>query len=65
MGVTMHFQEVDDPLEQETDETALILSGHGMQHGRPRVLCAVVRPERTLTQVKATLPAGTTIPPPR
>ena len=59
------YPEVDDPLEQETDETALILSGHGMEHGRPRVLSAVVRPGRTLTQVKATIPAGTTIPPPR
>ena len=59
------YPEVDDPLQQETDETAVILSGHGLEHGRPCVLSSVLRPARTFTQIKATLPAGTTIPPPR
>ena len=59
------YSEVDDPLQEETDETAAILSGHGLEHGRLRVLSAVLRPARTFMQIKATVPAGTTILPPR
>ena len=58
--------EVDDPIQEETDEVALMVSGRGLEHGRPRCLSGVFRPQRTLTQIKATLPAGgPRIPPSR
>ena len=60
------YPELDDPIHAETDETSLILSGHGRQHGRLRVLNAVVKPTTSFTRLKATLPAGSPpIPPPR
>ena len=54
---TVH-PEVDDPMSQQTDETALMLAGGGLQHGRPLCLTGLFRPEKTFTQIKATLPAG-------
>ena len=58
--------EVEDPLEEETDETSLVLSGHGLQHGRLRVLHKKVKPTSSFMRIKATLPAdGPPIPPPR
>ena len=42
----------------ETDEVALMLAGGGLPHGRPACLSGVFRPQRTFTQIKATLPAG-------
>jgi hypothetical protein len=49
--------EVDDPLEEETDEVALMVAGNGQEHGHMRILSAVMKPTRTLTQIKATLTA--------
>ena len=64
--VQAFYPEADDPIQEETDETSLILSGHGRQHGRLRVLEKVAKPTAGLTRVKATLPAGSPpIPPPR
>jgi hypothetical protein len=49
--------EVDDPLEEENDEVALMVAGHGKEHGRTRILSLVMQPTRTLTQIRATLTA--------
>ena len=51
--------EVDDPLEHDTDERALVLAGHGWEHGRLTCLTAVTprTPELGLVRVKATLTA--------
>jgi hypothetical protein len=58
--------EVDDPAAVEVDETSVIVSGRGWQHGRYRILNAVIQPTTTLTRVKATLTADCpSIPPPR
>ena len=64
---TVHgfYSELDDPIHAETDETSLILSGHGRQHSRLRVLNAVVKPTTSFTRIKATLPAGSPPIPPR
>ena len=56
--VQAFYPEVDDPLQEETDETSLDLSGHGLQHGRLRVLHKNVNPTLSFTRIKATLPAG-------
>jgi hypothetical protein len=48
--------EVDDPAAVEVDETSMIVSGHGRQHGRYHILNAVIlQPTTTLTRVKATI----------
>jgi hypothetical protein len=58
--------EVDDPAVVEVEETSVIVSGRGRQHGCYRVLNAVIQPTTTLTRVKATLTADfPSIPPPR
>ena len=60
--------EVDNPLEHETDERALVVAGYGRPHGRYRCVDSVTphTPELTLTRVKATLTVdGPAIPPPR
>ena len=49
--------EVDDPLEEETDEVAVMVAGHGMEHGRTKILSSVICPTRSLTQIKSTLTA--------
>jgi hypothetical protein len=57
--------EVDDPTVVEVDETFVIVSGRGRQHGRYHILNAVIQPTTTLTRVKATLTADCpSIPPP-
>jgi hypothetical protein len=33
--------EVDDPVEEETDEVALMVAGHGQEHDRMRILSGV------------------------
>jgi hypothetical protein len=43
--------EVDDPLEEETDEVAVMVAGHDMDIGHTTVIC----PTRTLMQIKSTL----------
>jgi hypothetical protein len=47
--------EVDDPLEKETDEVAVMVAGQDMEHGRTKILSSVICPTRTLTQIKSTL----------
>ena len=51
--------EVDDPLEHDTDHRALILAGHGWEHGRSLCLNAVTphTPDLGLVRIKATLTA--------
>ena len=51
--------EVDRPLEHDTDERAMVLAGHGWEHGRLPCLSAVIprTPELGLTRIKATLTA--------
>jgi hypothetical protein len=57
--------EVDDHAAVEVDETSMIISGHGRQHSRYRILNAVIQPTTTLMRVKATLTADCpSIPPP-
>jgi hypothetical protein len=57
--------EVEDPAAVEVDETPVIVSGRGRQHGRYRILNAVIQPTTTLTRVKATLTADyPSVPPP-
>ena len=58
--------EVDDPIQEETDEVALMLAGCGQEHGRTRLLSGVYKSKKTLTQIKATLTADSPpIAPPR
>ena len=47
--------EVDDPIQEETDETSVIVAGHGKQHGRLRILNSVLRPTTSLTRIRATI----------
>jgi hypothetical protein len=58
--------EVDDPAAVEVDETSMIVSGRGRQHGHYRILNAVIQPTTTLMRVKATLTADcpSVLPPP-
>ena len=58
---------VDDPLHAETDEESLLLSGHGLQHGRLTILNKKVKPTLTtsFTRLKATHSTATAPIPPR
>lgn len=58
---------VDDPLNMETDEESLLLSGHGLEHGRLKCLNKKVKPTLTtsFTRLKATHPADAPPIPPR
>jgi hypothetical protein len=49
--------EVDDPRRAETDEESLVLSGHGLQHGRLKVLNTKIKHTLTtsFTHLKAVL----------
>ena len=51
-----YHPEVDDPLSEEVDENAVVLSGHGRKHARYRVLEKVVSPTSSFTRLRATLP---------
>jgi hypothetical protein len=53
---TLH-PEVDDLLEEETDEVESMVAGHGQEHCHMRNLSGVRKPKKTLTQIKATLTA--------
>lgn len=57
---------VDDPIHAEIDEESLVLSGHGLQHGRLKILNKKVKPtlSTSFSRLKATYPAdGPPIPP--
>ena len=51
--------EVENPLREETDPRAVVMAGHGWEHGRPLCLSSILprTPELGLTRVKATLTA--------
>ena len=51
--------EVDKPMQHATDKRALVLAGHGWEHGRLPCLDAVIprTPDLGLTRIKATLTA--------
>jgi len=55
--VQSRHPEVDDPRRAETDEESLVLSGHGLQHGRLKVLNSKVKHSLTtsFTRLKAVL----------
>ena len=42
-----------DPLLSETDETAVVLSGHGKSHGRYALLNNVIKPAVKYTELRA------------
>jgi hypothetical protein len=44
----LHGQD-SQPLQEEVDETAVIVSGIGRRHGRYRILDSVIEPTTTLT----------------
>jgi hypothetical protein len=57
--------EVDDPAAVKVDETSMIVSGRGRQHGHYHILNAVIQPTMTLMRAKATLTADCpSVPPP-
>ena len=56
--VKARHPEVEDPLNAETDEESLLLSGHGLEHGRTKFLNAAVK--HTLTTTFTRLKAGLT-----
>ena len=61
--LTELFPEVDKPMEVETCEEALLLSGEGLPHGRLRCLNKKVKPTLTTsyTRLKAGLPKDSPI----
>ena len=50
--------EVEDPMSQPIDETAMMLAGGGTRHGRSLCASGSFRPKKNYTQIKATLPSG-------
>jgi hypothetical protein len=55
----MHGED-SDPMVDEVDSTAVIMSGHGKEHGRYSILDTVIQPSTCLTQLRASNPSGTT-----
>jgi hypothetical protein len=53
------------PLEEEVDETAVIVAGIGKQHGRYRILNSVIQPTTSLSRVRATSTSSNLSIPPR
>ncbi|XP_047072802.1 uncharacterized protein LOC124682078 [Lolium rigidum] len=53
------------PLEEEVDETVVIVSGLGKRHGRHQILDGVIAPTTTLTQVRASSMSSSQLIPPR
>lgn len=47
--------EVDDPIQEVTDKTSLIVSGHDKQHGHHHILNAVVKPTTSPARIRPTL----------
>jgi hypothetical protein len=62
---TQLHPEVDDPLEVEVDERAVIIAGRGREHGRVRVLNSVFTPTTSLTRIRATSTSDDPAIPPR
>ena len=46
-----YHPEVDNPLREEVDENAIVLSGRGRPHGRNRLLEKVVKPTSSYTRL--------------
>lgn len=65
--VKSRHPEVDDPINAETDEESLVLSGHGLKHGRLKVLNTKVKHTLTtsFTRLKASLSKDSRPIPPR
>ena len=59
--------EVDFPLYVPTDDEVVLLSGHGLEHGRTKCLNPVIRPRLTtsFTRLKSTLTSDSPPIPPR
>jgi hypothetical protein len=57
--------EDSQPLEEEVDETVVIVSGLGKRHGRHQILDGVIAPTTTLTQVRASSISSSQLIPPR
>jgi hypothetical protein len=57
--------EDSQPLEEEVDETVVIVSGLGKRHGRHQILDGVIAPTTTLTQVRASSMSSSQLIPPR
>jgi hypothetical protein len=60
---TQLHPEVDDPLEVEVDERAVIIAGSGKPHGRHRLMNSVLRPTTSLTRIRATSTSDDPVPP--
>ena len=52
--------EVEDPMSQPIDETAMMLAGGGTRHGRSLCASGSFKPKKNYTQIKATLPSSIT-----
>ncbi|KAM0861891.1 hypothetical protein ACQ4PT_045590 [Festuca glaucescens] len=57
--------EDSDPLSQPLDETAVMISGKGREHGRIRILDAVHKPTTTLPRIRHTTSSSGVCMPPR
>ena len=54
------YPEVEDPMTQPIDETAMMLAGGGTHHGRSLCASGSFKSTRTFSQIKATLPSSIT-----
>jgi hypothetical protein len=45
--------EDSNPIEEKTDETAVVVSGHSKKHGRHKILNGVIQPTMSYAQVRA------------
>ena len=61
------YPHLDFPLEEETDDDVVLLSGHGLEHGRTKCLNPVIRPRLTtsFTRLKSTRSSDSPPIPPR
>jgi hypothetical protein len=62
---TQLHPEVDDPLQEEVDERAVIVAGSGRPHGRHCLLDSMLTPTTSLTQIRATSTSDSPAIPPR
>ena len=65
--VRARHPEVDDPMDLEIDQESLLLSSHGLEHGRTQYFNVAVRDSlsTTYTRVKATAAPDIPLPPRR